>query len=64
MLFIVIMIAIWIVALVGWILNIVKIVKGLKVKKENTKAVTPFFIDRCVGVIAAPLGEILGYMNG
>jgi len=64
MLFIIIIVTIWVVAVVGWILNIVKIVKSLKVKDETPKPVTPFFIARCIGVVAAPLGVILGYMKG
>ena len=63
MVFLLVMIVIWAVAVVGWILNVVKIVKTLKVKEETPKPVTPMFIARCIGVIAAPLGVILGYMK-
>jgi hypothetical protein len=58
------MIVIWVVAVVGWILNIVKIVKALNVKEEPAKPMTPLFIARCIGIVAAPLGVILGYMKG
>ncbi|OIQ85389.1 hypothetical protein GALL_327830 [mine drainage metagenome] len=63
MLIVLMMIVIWVVAVVGWILNVVKIVKTLNVKEETPKPVTPLFIARCIGVIAAPLGAILGYMK-
>ena len=65
MLFILIVFAVWAVAVVGWILNIIKIVKALKAKGETLTPApaTPLFIARCIGVIAAPLGAVLGYIK-
>lgn len=63
MLFVLMMIVIWVFAVVGWILNVIKIMKMLNAKEETPKPVTPLFIARCIGVIAAPLGAILGYMK-
>ncbi len=41
---------------VGWIKNIIKLVKG-------SKEVNGGFILRIIGIFFAPLGGILGYMN-
>ena len=38
----------------GWIANVCKIIAG-----DNT---TVLFIARCIGVIAAPLGAVLGFV--
>jgi hypothetical protein len=57
------LIVIWVVGLVGWILNIVKIVKALKANGEKSAPVTPMFIARCIGVLAVPLGAVLGFMS-
>ena len=47
---------IWVAAVGGWIWNIVKIVGAL------SDPITGMFVFRCVGVIVAPLGAILGYL--
>lgn len=41
---------------IGWVINIVKIVGMLH------EPITAFFVARVVGVFAAPLGAVLGYM--
>jgi hypothetical protein len=50
-----IFIAIWLAAIVGWVMNIVTIFH------TATDPVTGIFIFRCVGVVVAPVGAILGY---
>ena len=50
-----IIIAIWIAAIYGWIANIVDIIHTV------SDPITAMFILRCFGIIAAPLGAILGY---
>lgn len=49
-------IVIWLVAIGGWIANIVKIVDAL------SDPITGMFVFRCVGVVMAPLGAVLGYL--
>ena len=51
-----IFIVVWLAAIGGWIGNIVKIVGTL------SDPITGMFIFRCVGVIVAPLGAVLGYI--
>lgn len=63
MIFLLMIIALWVVAIVGWILNIVKIVKLLKANEGKQTQITPMFVARCVGVLAAPLGSVLGYFR-
>ncbi len=46
----------WLVGTVGWILNIVWIVKDV------SHPLTTMFILRCVGIFVAPLGAVLGFM--
>lgn len=43
--------------IIGWVLNIIKLVGMLD------GPVTAMFIARCIGVFAAPLGAILGYLG-
>jgi hypothetical protein len=45
----------WLAAIGGWIANIVKFVGMMD------GGVTTMFIARIVGVVAAPLGAVLGY---
>ncbi len=45
----------WFLAILGWILNIFDIVEMVN------SPVTGMFILRCVGILVAPLGSILGY---
>jgi len=40
---------------VGWIMNIVKIVDS------GFDVITGMFVARCIGVFVAPLGAVLGY---
>lgn len=47
---------IFFIGLYGWIWNIVKIIGSL-----DDPTVTPMFIARCVGTVAAPIGAILGF---
>lgn len=47
---------IWLLIVVGWVMNIVKFVV------ELDGGVTAMFIARIVGVIVAPLGAVLGYL--
>ena len=48
-------IAVWLAGIIGWVLNIVAIVHAL------ADPITGMFLARCIGVIAAPLGAVLGY---
>lgn len=41
---------------VGWIMNVVKIVASL-----GDPTVTPMFIARIVGALAPPIGAVLGF---
>ena len=50
----VIMIGIWIAAIIGWIINIVTLAHTVDAP------ITGMFILRCVGIIVAPLGAVLG----
>jgi len=47
---------IWVAAITGWILNVVWIVEKIHLP------ITKMFILRCVGVLVAPLGAVLGYI--
>jgi hypothetical protein len=49
-------IALWLAAAVGWIMNIYKIVMTMG------DPLTGLFIFRCIGVLAAPIGAVLGYL--
>lgn len=50
------LILLWLAAAGGWIANIVKIFG------TADDPITAFFIIRCVGVFAAPLGAVLGFL--
>jgi hypothetical protein len=50
-------ILIWIAGGIGWILNIVKLAQHIN------DPVTGMFVARCVGVVAAPLGAVLGFIK-
>ena len=52
----VIFILLWLAAAGGWIANLVKIFVSAG------DPITGFFIVRCIGVIAAPVGVVLGYL--
>lgn len=49
-------ILLWLAAAFGWIANIVKIFGSA------AEPITALFIIRCVGVFAAPVGAVLGYL--
>jgi hypothetical protein len=49
-----VMFAIWVSSIVGWIMNILDIVHTIN------DPITGLFILRCVGIIVAPLGAVLG----
>jgi len=49
-------IALWLAAIGGWIANIVKIFGSA------ADPITAWFLIRCVGVVLAPLGAVLGYL--
>lgn len=49
-------IVLWVAGFIGWVMNLVSLVHSLH------DPITGMFIARCVGVFAAPLGAILGYM--
>lgn len=50
-------IAVFLAGIIGWVMNIIKIVGSIS---ENE--LTVMFVVRCVGVFAAPVGAILGWM--
>ena len=52
------MIAIWIAAVVGWVLNIIKLV-GMDFDPNN---ISMMLVLRFIGILAAPLGAVLGYL--
>ena len=49
-------IALWVLALGGWIANIVKLV-GM-----DFGAITGLLIVRAIGIFIAPLGAVMGYL--
>jgi hypothetical protein len=49
--------AIWLVGLIGWIMNIIAIWNTM----DNT--VTAKFVLRVVGIFVAPIGAILGFVG-
>ena len=49
-------IILWLAAIGGWVANIVKIFG------TADDPITAFFIIRCIGVFAAPLGAVLGFL--
>jgi len=51
-----VMLIFWLAAIGGWVANIVKIFWSAG------EPLTAIFIIRCVGVFAAPIGAILGYL--
>ena len=63
MVLILIIILLWVVGIIGWVLNIVKLVQLLKSKEGENLKVTPMFIARCIGIVAAPLGSVLGFIS-
>lgn len=48
---------VWILAICGWIANVVKLI-GMILANDP---ITTMFVARCVGVFAAPFGAILGF---
>lgn len=52
----VVYILVWITAIIGWILNIIKFV-GM-----DFTHVEPMLVLRGIGIIMAPLGAVLGFM--
>ena len=52
----VIIIAIWLAAIVGWVLNIVTIAHS------SMDVITGMLILRIVGIFVGPLGAVLGYV--
>jgi hypothetical protein len=54
---------IFIVLAVGWVFNLIKLVKHLKSEEGKSSLVTPLFIGRVVGVFVLPLGGIVGFIS-
>jgi len=52
----VIFLLVWLVSIIGWVLNIVKIVDA------NFDPITGMVVLRCIGVFVAPLGAVLGFL--
>lgn len=50
-------IAVWVAGIVGWIANLVQIVH------TASDPITGLFILKCIGVVAAPVGSILGLIG-
>ena len=48
---------VWLAAAAGWVMNIIQIV--------NTVAspITGLFIVKCIGILVAPLGAVLGWIG-
>jgi hypothetical protein len=51
----IIVLIIWLIAIVGYILNIAKIIGAFG------EPITGMFLARCFGAVAVPLGAILGF---
>ena len=49
-----VIISIWLVGVIGWVLNGVQIVHTLDMP------ITGLFILKCIGIFVAPLGSVLG----
>ena len=49
----------WIAGITGWIMNIIKVVHFI----QADTTVTGMFIFRCVGILLAPLGAVLGWVS-
>ena len=49
-------ILLWVAAIIGWVFNILEIVNTVNLP------INGMFILRCVGIVIAPLGAILGYV--
>jgi ABC-type Na+ efflux pump permease subunit len=49
-------VAFWLAAIGGWIANIVKIFA------TAAEPLTAYFIIRCIGVVVAPVGAVLGFL--
>lgn len=50
-------IALWIILILGWVLNIVQLCKVI------AAPITGVFIVKVAGIIIAPLGAIMGYIG-
>jgi hypothetical protein len=48
-------VGIWLVMIIGWVMNIVNIAL-------HHEVVNGMFILRCIGILFAPMGSILGFM--
>ncbi len=48
--------ALWVLAIIGWVLNIIKLFATIN------DPITAMMIFRGVGILAAPLGVVLGYL--
>mgnify|MGYP006948435063 CR=1 FL=1 len=48
---------IYIFGIIGWIMNIVQVVRTMN------DPLTGYFVLKCVGILAAPLGAILGWIG-
>lgn len=53
-------IVIWVLGVVGWISNIVRLVHDFPVINHSTTIV----VLRIIGIIFAPLGSVMGYIPG
>ena len=51
--------AIWLACIVGWIMNLMQIVA----LATSVAPITTMFIVKCVGVLIAPVGAILGWIG-
>lgn len=49
-------VAFWLLVIGGWVANIVKLIGMI-----GADEITTMFIARCVGVLIAPFGAILGF---
>lgn len=52
----VIYILIWIAAIMGWMMNLIAVFQLAAADKINA-----MFVLRCIGILVAPLGAILGW---
>jgi hypothetical protein len=48
----------WLVGLLGWVLNIVQVISHIPTQLNEA---APMYILRVVGIVAFPLGSVLGF---
>jgi hypothetical protein len=55
-----IMMLVWVVVIIGWILNIVQVVQQMPATLNDA---TPMFLIKAVCILVAPAGAVFGYIG-